>query len=77
MITNTYPATPDNTNIMTIPHLRELFGYEVGLSGHTMGAGVSVASGALGATVIEKHFTLNRADIGVDSTFSMEPSEMA
>lgn len=74
--TSTYPATPENTNILTIPHLRELFKCEVGLSDHTMGVGVSVASVALGATVIEKHFTLNRADGGVDSTFSMEPSEM-
>lgn len=75
--TSTYPASADNTNILTIPHLRELFGCEVGLSDHTMGVGVSVASVALGATVIEKHFTLNRADGGVDSTFSMEPAEMA
>lgn len=75
--TSTYPATAENTNILTIPHLRDLFGCEVGLSDHTMGIGVSVASVALGATVIEKHFTLNRADGGVDSTFSMEPSEMA
>jgi len=75
--TSTYPATAENTNILTIPHLRELFGCEVGLSDHTMGVGVSVASVALGATVIEKHFTLNRADGGVDSSFSMEPSEMA
>lgn len=75
--TSTYPATPENTNILTIPHLRELFGCEVGLSDHTMGVGVSVASVALGATVIEKHFTLKRADGGVDSTFSMEPVEMA
>lgn len=75
--TSTYPATADNTNILTIPHLRALFGCEVGLSDHTMGVGVSVASIALGATVIEKHFTLNRADGGVDSTFSMEPAEMA
>ncbi len=74
--TSTYPATADNTNILTIPHMRELFGCEVGLSDHTMGVGVSVASAALGATVIEKHFTLNRADGGVDSTFSMEPAEM-
>ena len=74
--TSTYPATPENINILTIPHLRELFGCEVGLSDHTMGVGVSVASVALGATVIEKHFTLNRADGGVDSTFSMEPAEM-
>ncbi len=75
--TSTYPATAENTNILTIPHLRELFGCEVGLSDHTMGMGVSVASVALGSTVIEKHFTLNRADGGVDSTFSMEPAEMA
>ena len=75
--TSTYPATADNTNILTIPHMRELFGCEVGLSDHTMGVGVSVASVALGATVIEKHFTLNRADGGVDSAFSMEPAEMA
>lgn len=74
--TSTYPATPENTNILTIPHLRELFGCEVGLSDHTMGIGVSVASVALGATVIEKHFTLRRADGGVDSSFSMEPDEM-
>lgn len=75
--TSTYPATAANTNILTIPHLRELFGCEVGLSDHTMGIGVSVASVALGATVIEKHFTLSRSDGGVDSTFSMEPAEMA
>jgi pseudaminic acid synthase len=75
--TSTYPATAANTNILTIPHLRELFGCEVGLSDHTMGIGVSVASVALGATVIEKHFALARADGGVDSSFSMEPAEMA
>lgn len=75
--TSTYPANPKNTNILTIPHLRQLFNCEVGLSDHTMGIGVSVASVALGATVVEKHFTLNRADGGVDSVFSMEPAEMA
>ena len=75
--TSTYPATADKTNILTIPHMRELFGCEVGLSDHTMGVGVSVAGVALGATVIEKHFTLNRADGGVDSAFSMESAEMA
>ena len=62
--TSTYPATPENTNISTIPHLKQLFGTEVGLSDHTMGVGVAVASVALGATVIEKHFTLSRADGG-------------
>jgi pseudaminic acid synthase len=74
--TSTYPATPENTNILTIPHLRHLFGCEVGLSDHTMGVGVAVASVALGATVVEKHFTLRRADGGVDSTFSLEPHEL-
>jgi N-acetylneuraminate synthase len=75
--TSTYPATPENTNLATIPHLRGLFGCEVGLSDHTMGVGVSVAAVALGATVIEKHFTLARADGGVDSAFSLEPAELA
>lgn len=75
--TSTYPATPQNTNILTIPHMREMFDCEIGLSDHTMGIGVSVASVAVGATVVEKHFTLNRADGGVDSTFSMESAEMA
>lgn len=74
--TSTYPATPTNTNIRTIPHLRNLFNTEVGLSDHTMGVGVAVASVALGATVIEKHFTLDRADGGVDSAFSLEPDEL-
>ena len=74
--TSNYPATPENTNILTIPHIRELFGVQVGLSDHTMGIGVAVAAVALGATVIEKHFTLRRADGGVDSAFSLEPEEM-
>ena len=74
--TSTYPASAENTNIRTIPHLRAMFGCEVGISDHTMGLGVSVASVALGAAVIEKHFTLSRADGGVDSAFSMEPAEM-
>jgi N-acetylneuraminate synthase len=75
--TSTYPATPENTNIRTIPHLRDLFQCEVGLSDHTMGVGVAVASVALGATVVEKHFTIARADGGVDSAFSLEPPELA
>jgi pseudaminic acid synthase len=75
--TSTYPADPVDTNLLTIPHMRELFGCEVGLSDHTFGIGAAVASVALGATVIEKHFTLARADGGVDSTFSMEPEEMS
>lgn len=74
--TSTYPASPENTNILTIPDMRQKFGVEIGLSDHTMGIGVSVASIALGAVVIEKHFTLNRAEGGVDSAFSMEPEEM-
>jgi len=73
--TSTYPASPVNSNVVTIPHMRELFGLQVGLSDHTMGVGVAVASVALGATVIEKHFTLRRADGGVDSAFSLEPHE--
>lgn len=75
--TSTYPATPENTNIATIPHLAALTGCAVGLSDHTMGCGVSVAATALGAVLIEKHFTLSRADGGVDSAFSMEPAELA
>jgi len=73
--TSTYPATPANTNISTIPHMRDAFGTLIGLSDHTMGVGVSVASVALGACLIEKHFTLARTDGGVDSTFSLEPAE--
>ncbi|HTU12675.1 MAG TPA: pseudaminic acid synthase [Allosphingosinicella sp.] len=73
--TSTYPATPENSNLATIPNLAATFGCEVGLSDHTMGCGVAVASVALGACVIEKHFTLRRADGGVDSAFSMEPAE--
>ncbi|QXC52255.1 pseudaminic acid synthase (plasmid) [Agrobacterium salinitolerans] len=74
--TSTYPATPKDSNILTIPHMKSLFRCEIGLSDHTMGVGVAVAAIAHGATVIEKHFTLSRAEGGVDSTFSLEPQEM-
>ena len=74
--TSTYPATPANSHVRTIPHLRAMFECEVGMSDHTMGVGAAVAAVALGATVIEKHFTLSRADGGVDSTFSLEPDEL-
>lgn len=74
--TSTYPANPEDSNIVTIPHMRELFQCEVGLSDHTLGIGAAVASTVLGATVIEKHFTLCREDGGVDSAFSLEPNEM-
>jgi pseudaminic acid synthase len=74
--TSTYPATPENTNLLTIPHMRERWQCEIGLSDHTMGIGVALAAVGLGVRVIEKHFTLNRADGGVDSAFSMEPHEM-
>jgi pseudaminic acid synthase len=74
--TSTYPATPENTNLLTIPDMKQRFQCNVGLSDHTMGIGVSVAAIALGATVIEKHFCLSRAEGGVDSAFSLEPHEM-
>ena len=75
--TSNYPSSPENTNLRTIPHLRQLFNTEVGLSDHTMGIGVAVAAIALGASVVEKHFTLARADGGVDSSFSLEPPELS
>ncbi len=73
--TSTYPSTPENSNLATISNMRDTFDCAVGLSDHTMGCGVSVAGIALGACLIEKHFTLSRADGGVDSAFSMEPAE--
>lgn len=75
--TSCYPATAADANISTIPHLRDMFGLQVGLSDHTLGIGVACAAAAFGATVIEKHFTLRRQDGGVDSTFSLEPAEFA
>jgi N-acetylneuraminate synthase len=75
--TSNYPATPENTHLRTIPVMHEAFGCPVGLSDHTGGIGAAVAAVALGAPVVEKHFTLNRADGGVDSAFSLEPSELA
>lgn len=75
--TSTYPATPENSNLRTIPQFKEIFNdCLIGLSDHTMGIGTAIASVALGARVIEKHFTLRRADGGVDSEFSMEPQEL-
>ncbi len=74
--TSNYPASPENSNLLTLPHLRDLFNVQVGLSDHTMGIGAAIASVALGATVIEKHFTLDRSEGGVDSAFSLEPDEL-
>lgn len=74
--TSTYPASPEKSNLVTLPHMSALFDCQVGVSDHTMGIGVTIAGVSLGATIIEKHFTLSRADGGVDSAFSMEPAEM-
>jgi pseudaminic acid synthase len=74
--TSSYPAPPDATHISAIPTLAERYGVMAGLSDHTHGIGVAVASVAFGARVIEKHFTLSRADGGVDSAFSLEPAEL-
>lgn len=74
--TSTYPSSPENTNLRTIPHMQELFDCHCGLSDHTKGIGVAVASVGFGARVIEKHFTISRDDGGVDSVFSIEPDEL-
>jgi pseudaminic acid synthase len=74
--TSSYPASPEDSNILTIPHMEKLFNCQVGLSDHTLGIGASIASISLGATIIEKHFTLSREDGGVDAEFSLEPHEM-
>jgi len=74
--TSSYPANPSSSNIITIPEFRRKFSCEVGLSDHTLGFGVSLASVALGATIIEKHLTLSKADFGVDSDFSITPEEL-
>ena len=73
--TSSYPASPENSNLLTIPHLAKLFDCEAGLSDHTLGIGAAVAATALGAGVIEKHFIMSRAEGGVDSAFSLEPQE--
>ncbi len=75
--TSSYPAIPDDAHLRRMPVMAELFKTKVGLSDHTLGIGVAVAATALGASVIEKHVTLARADGGVDSAFSLEPHELA
>jgi N-acetylneuraminate synthase len=74
--TSSYPAVPDDANLLRMPVIANRFGCKVGLSDHTLGIGVAVAATALGAKVIEKHVTLARADGGVDSAFSLEPHEL-
>lgn len=74
--TSAYPASPEESNVVAVPELRRQFGCEVGLSDHTPGVGAAVAAVAHGATVIEKHVTLRRADGGVDSAFSLEAEEL-
>ena len=74
--TSTYPASPKDSNVLTIPNMKKLFNCHVGLSDHTLGIGAAIAAVSHGAKIIEKHFTLNREDGGIDSAFSLEPYEM-
>jgi len=73
--TSSYPAEPKEMNLKTIPHMAGFFKCPVGLSDHSLGAGVSVAAVSLGANMIEKHFTISRGVKTPDSFFSMEPRE--
>lgn len=73
--TSAYPTPPEECDLRTIPHLATAFDAQTGLSDHTMGGAVAIAAVALGAVAVEKHFTLSRAEGGVDSAFSMEPDE--
>ena len=74
--TSSYPSNPENSNVKTIPHMRDTFNCEIGLSDHTLGIGAALAAVSFGATIIEKHFTMDRSDGGVDSEFSLTPSEL-
>lgn len=74
--TSSYPASPAASNVATIPVLRSIFACEVGLSDHTLGIGAAIASVALGASLIEKHITIDRSEGGVDAAFSLEPAEL-
>jgi pseudaminic acid synthase len=75
--TSSYPADPGDSNLRTIPYLQSRFDCQVGVSDHTLGIGAAITAVGLGATMIEKHVTLSRADGGVDSAFSLEPAELA
>ena len=74
--TSSYPAPPEETNLRSIPTLRDTWDVMTGLSDHTLGIGVSIAAVAFGACVLERHVTLSRNDTGVDSSFSLEPGEL-